>query len=284
MSINFRKVSFEYSPNTPFSYKALRDIDLELAMGQMTAVIGATGSGKSTLVQHLNALLLPSSGTVEVLDFKITAGVKFKQTKALRQHVGLVFQFPEYQLFEETLLKDVAFGPTNFGVAPEYAEKLAASCLKTVGISPADFQKSPLELSGGQKRRVAIAGILAMDPEVLVLDEPTAGLDPQGARAMMALFSYLNKTKKITVIIVSHDMEYVLDYCSRVVVMHNGQLAIQTDVKKFFASEEYMTMANIDPPAVVRFKQLCAKDGLAIDPDVLSVDQLADWLVRRWPK
>ena len=281
MPLRFEKVDFEYSPGTPFAFQALKNINLELAEGKMTAIIGATGSGKTTLVQHLNALLLPSKGTVNVLDFQINAGKKFTEVKKLRHQVGLVFQFAEYQLFEETILKDVCFGPLNFGVAEKEAETIARRCLKTVGIDPADYEKSPLELSGGQKRRVAIAGILAMRPKVLVLDEPTAGLDPQGAQTMMELFRKINKEEGITVLIVTHNMEHVLEFCDEVVVLEKGELLMQTDIRTFFENYEYMEKANINPPAIIRFKELLRKNGLEISSDVLDIEALADAIAGR---
>lgn len=284
MPIRFEKVDFEYSPNTPFAFKALTDINLEMSMGKMTAIIGATGSGKTTLVQHLNALLLPSAGTVHVLDHDITAGKKFTAVKSLRQKVGLVFQFAEYQLFEETLIKDVSFGPKNFGVSEEEAEKNAARCLAICGISPSDFEKSPLELSGGQKRRVAIAGILAMNPEVLVLDEPTAGLDPQGARQMMELFRKMNKELGMTVLIVTHNMEHVLEYCDEVVVLDHGKILMQTDIETFFENDEYMKTANINPPAIIRLKNMFAGRGVQLPKEVTDIDALVKELARRKKK
>ena len=281
MPLRFEKVDFEYSPGTPFAFQALKNINLELAEGKMTAIIGATGSGKTTLVQHLNALLLPSKGTVNVLDFQINAGKKFTEVKKLRHQVGLVFQFAEYQLFEETILKDVCFGPLNFGVAEKEAETIARRCLKTVGIDPADYEKSPLELSGGPKRRVAIAGILAMRPKVLVLDEPTAGLDPQGAQTMMELFRKINKEEGITVLIVTHNMEHVLEFCDEVVVLEKGELLMQTDIRTFFENYEYMEKANINPPAIIRFKELLRKNGLEISSDVLDIEALASAIAGR---
>ena len=281
MPLRFEKVDFEYSPGTPFAFQALKNIDLELAEGKMTAIIGATGSGKTTLVQHLNALLLPSKGTVNVLDFQINAGKKFTEVNKLRHQVGLVFQFAEYQLFEETILKDVCFGPLNFGVEEKEAETIARRCLKTVGIDPADYEKSPLELSGGQKRRVAIAGILAMRPKVLVLDEPTAGLDPQGAQTMMELFRKINKEEGITVLIVTHNMEHVLEFCDEVVVLEKGELLMQTDIRTFFENYEYMEKANINPPAIIRFKELLRKNGLEISSDVLDIEALASAIAGR---
>ncbi|MBR6957877.1 MAG: energy-coupling factor transporter ATPase [Erysipelotrichaceae bacterium] len=284
MSIRFEKVTHQYSPDTPFAFVALKNVDLELTKGKMTAIIGATGSGKSTLIQHLNGLLLPSEGSVIVDDYIITAGKKLKNIKELRKNVGLVFQFAEYQLFEETLLKDVAFGPKNFGASEEEAEKLAREALETVGIEESYFDKSPLELSGGQKRRVAIAGIIAMRPSILVLDEPTAGLDPQGARTMMDLFRRINVERDTTVLIVTHNMEHVLDYCDEVVVLEKGEVIIQTDVKSFFENAEYMDKALINPPAIIRFKKACRERGLEIPDDILTVDKLADYLAKRKKK
>lgn len=240
MSIHFEKLDHIYSPNTVFEFKALEDVSLDIDLGKITAIIGATGSGKTTLVQHLNGLLLPSKGFLTVNDFTIKADEKPKKIKDLRKQVGLVFQFAEYQLFEETLIKDVAFGPKNFGVSEQEAEEIAIRALVTVGLDPKDFNKSPLELSGGQKRRVAIAGILAMAPSILVLDEPTAGLDPQGAKSMMELFTMLNKEKGITVLIVTHNMEHVLEYCDEVVVLESGKVIMHTDKKEFFKNDQYM--------------------------------------------
>lgn len=281
MSIHFEKVDHIYSPNTVFEFKALEDVDLDINMGKITAIIGATGSGKTTLVQHLNGLLLPSKGFLTVNDFTIKADEKPKKIKDLRKQVGLVFQFAEYQLFEETLIKDVAFGPKNFGVSEQDAEEIAARTLVTVGIEPKDFNKSPLELSGGQKRRVAIAGILAMSPSILVLDEPTAGLDPQGAKSMMELFNTLNKEKGITVLIVTHNMEHVLEYCDEVVVLENGKVIMHTDKKEFFRNDQYMEKASIDPPVIIAFKKMCEEHGVNFNSDVLTIDKLVNEILKK---
>ena len=284
MSIRFEKVDHIYSPKTPFAYQALSQIDLEFAQGKITAIIGATGCGKSTLVQHLNGLLLPTKGTVEVNDVTIKADEKIKDIKHLRSQVGLVFQFAEYQLFEETLLKDVAFGPKNFGDDEATAESKAKQALLTCGISSDLFDKSPLELSGGQKRRVAIAGIIAMQPQVLVLDEPTAGLDPQGAKNMMELFVKLNKEHHITVIIVTHNMEHVLSYCDDVVVMENGKVILHSDKDKFFEDDSSMNKALIDPPVIITFKKLCEQKGVKFADDILDITSLAKAIAKRSTK
>lgn len=281
MSIHFEKVSHTYSANTPFAYAALKNIDLDIEEGKMTAIIGATGSGKTTLVQHLNALLLPTSGKITILDRTIEASVQPKKLKSLRKDVGLVFQFPEYQLFEETILKDIIFGPKNFGVSEEEATQKAIEALRVVDLDDSYLSKSPLDLSGGQKRRVAIAGILAMDPKVLVLDEPTAGLDPQGAKQMMELFKRLNKEFNKTVLIVTHDMEHVLNYCDEVIVVKDGEIYCKEDVKAFFTRSNLLTELNILPPAVIQMKNLLSQRGIEIDEDCFSVDELAKAISKR---
>ena len=275
MPIIFKKLSHEYSPNSPFAYKALKEVDLEIVEGKMTAIVGATGSGKSTLVQHLNALLLPTAGELHIVDRIVNSKDKPKNLKSLRKHVGLVFQFPEYQLFEETILKDVAFGPQNFGVSQSEATEEAIKALKLVGIDEEYYQRSPIDLSGGQKRRVAIAGILAMNPEVLVLDEPTAGLDPQGAKQMMDLFQTLNKEYNKTVLVVTHDMEQVLDYCDEVIVVEDGRIAMHTDKVSFFSDVTVLERANIYPPAIVRIKEALKSKGYNIPSDILDLSSLA---------
>ncbi len=281
MPIAFEQVSHVYAKDTPYQYVALDGVDLELQVGKMTAIIGQTGSGKSTLVQHLNALLLPSSGKVVVLDQKIEANVKAKGLKALRGRVGLVFQFPEYQLFEETILKDVSFGPKNFGVSEEEAIAKAKRALELVGLDASYYERSPLELSGGQKRRVAIAGILAMEPEVLVLDEPTAGLDPLGTIEMMKLFAAINEAYKTTILLVTHDMEQVYQYCDDVVVMEDGHVRIHTSVESFFKDSKLCEEVNILPPALIRMKDALREKGFTVSDTVDSMDALAKEIARQ---
>ena len=275
MPITFQRVTHTYHADSPFSYAALKGIDLEIPLGKVTAIIGETGSGKSTLVQHLNALLLPTEGELHILDKTITAGSKPKHLKELRRQVGLVFQFPEYQLFEETIEKDISFGPKNFGVSAEAAAQRAREVLQVVGLDDSYLQRSPFDLSGGQKRRIAIAGILAMDPDVLVLDEPTAGLDPQGASDMMRLFVDMNKKYGKTVLIVTHDMEHVLQYCEEVVVVQDGRIKKHCDVQSFFETVELLKELNINPPAVIRLREELRKRGFEIERTILDMEKLA---------
>ena len=278
MAIQFQEVSHFYSKGSKFETEALKKISLSIAEHKMTAIIGHTGSGKSTLVQHLNALLLPDEGQIQIANRTIVAKDKNKGLKSLRKEVGLVFQFPEYQLFEETVLKDVSFGPKNFGVSIEEAVEKAKMALKVVGIPEELYERSPLELSGGQKRRVAIAGILAMEPKILVLDEPTAGLDPQGARQMMTLFSSLQKERDLTVILVSHDMDQVLKYCENVIVMQEGKLAFQGKAWDFFHDPELLRQLHVLSPSFIRFQQAMKQKGFPLPDLFRTKEELFAWI------
>lgn len=273
MSITFKEVEHIYAQDTPFAYHALKGVNLNIQKGSMTALIGHTGSGKSTLIQHINALLLPTSGEVNVEDILITATDKPSSLKPLRKKAGLVFQFPEYQLFEETILKDIIFGTKNFGVSEEEAISIAKKVIKLVGLDESYLERSPFDLSGGQKRRIAIAGILAMDPDILILDEPTAGLDPQGAKEMLQLFKKVNQEGK-TVILVSHDMNQVLEYCDDVVVMNHGQVERYVSVEELFKETEYLTSLSIDLPIITSFILELNKNGFHIDPSIKDIDVL----------
>ncbi len=266
MPISFRDVGFIYSPKTPFQYEALRHINLDISDHSFTAIVGHTGSGKSTLIQHINALLLPTSGVVEVAGMKIVAKEKVKRIKEFRKNAGLVFQFPEYQLFEETVEKDVAFGPRNFGADEKTAIIKAHAALISVGIEPELFTRSPFELSGGQRRRVAIAGIIAMEPKVLVLDEPTAGLDPRGAQEMMDLFDKIHRSGT-TIVLVTHDMNIVLRYATDVIVMKEGTIVKVTDPLALFDGdyEDY----NLEIPNLYHFAKLLKKGGYAFDMNAI---------------
>lgn len=233
--IKFENVFYTYSPNSPFEYEALNDINLTVNPGSFTCIVGKTGCGKSTLIQHLNGLLIPTKGKVVIDDFVVSSKRKerTKKLQPLRGHVGIVFQFSEYQLFEQSVEEDVAFGPLNFGKKKEEALTIAHEALKTVGIKEDYYKKSPFELSGGEKRRVSIAGIIALKPDVLVLDEPTAGLDPIGANMMLDLFKKLNN-EGTTIVLVTHDMNIVFKYASDVIVMDEGRVVKESKPKDLF--------------------------------------------------
>lgn len=252
MSIKIKNLKYTYGKGSIFEYNALKGIDLSIKKHSFTAIVGKTGSGKSSLIQHLNAILLPEEGSVEIDEFLVQPQVGKKKTsyKSLRKKVGLVFQFSEYQLFEETVLQDVMFGPLNFDLNEEQAKEKAIKYLKMVNLDESLYEKSPFELSGGQKRRVAIAGILAMEPDIVVLDEPTAGLDPQGAIEIMDIFLSLKNDLNKTLILVSHDMDFVYEYADDVVLLNEGKVAYQNDVVSFFNSEEIINY-DIEIPKIV---------------------------------
>ena len=274
MAIRFKSLSYIYNKDMPYAKKALDDINLEIKEGVITALIGETGSGKSTLVEHLNALLIPTDGQLEIFDYVIMPKIKMNFLKFLRKDVGLVFQFSEYQLFEETVIKDVAFGPLNFGFSPDVATKMAIDALKLVGITSDLYEVSPLELSGGQKRRVAIAGILACDPKVIVLDEPTAGLDPMGAKEMINLFVNLNKKLNKTIIIVSHDNEMVYNYCDETVVLNHGKIMYHGSTLDLFNDQDKLKKFNLLEPQIVTFKNMLINKGFEISEDARTLDAI----------
>lgn len=263
MSIKVNNVSYTYFKKTPNAFQALNNISLEIKEKKVTAIVGHTGSGKSTLIQMFNALLLPTEGTIEVGDFLITPKEsKNKKIKELRQYVSTVFQFPESQLFEETVEKDVAFGLKNYGVSEEEAIRKAHEALKLVGIDESFYKRSPFELSGGEKRRVAIAGILVLSPEILILDEPTAGLDPEGTKIINDLIKVLNGNGK-TVILVTHDMNLVLNVAHEVVVLKNGEFIFQGTPHELFGIDKgYL---NFEIPILYEFAQSLIKKGYPID-------------------
>ena len=275
MPIRFKALSYIYNKDMPYAHKALDSVDLDIREGIITAIIGETGSGKSTLVEHLNALLLPSEGSLEILDYNIVAGQKQKFLKPLRKDVGLVFQFSEYQLFEETVIKDVAFGPMNFGLSQQDALKQAAAALKLVKIDESLFNVSPLELSGGQKRRVAIAGIIACDPRIIVLDEPTAGLDPKGAREIIDLFVSLNRQLSKTIIIVSHDNEMVYNYCDETVVLSHGKVVYHGPTMELFDDKKKLKEFDMLEPQIVSFRNELIEKGFKLSKDARTLKVIA---------
>lgn len=280
MPIRFSDVFYTYNPKTPLASEALNGVSFEIEDGSFTALVGRTGCGKSTLIQHINALLVPAAGEVVVGEF-VNSADKKKRSKKLyqvRRKVGLVFQFPEYQLFEENVEKDVAFAPKNFGASKEEALAAAHEALKRVGLGENFYKRSPFELSGGEKRRVAIAGILAFHPDILVVDEPTAGLDPRGASEMMDLFETVHKSGT-TVILVTHDMNLVLSYADKVIVLDHGKIAKISDPVSLF--KEDIEQYSLETPLIYSFvKRLQAKGvdiklGQAKDVESLAA-QLAD--------
>ncbi|MBU5594647.1 energy-coupling factor ABC transporter ATP-binding protein [Amphibacillus sp. MSJ-3] len=255
MDISFKQVNYTYQPNSPFEYQALKNLSFSIKSGSYVAIIGHTGSGKSTLIQHLNGLLRPIEGEVQVGDFKLKAGEKTENIKELRRRVGVVFQYPEHQLFEETIEKDIAFGPKNFGVSQEEINRRIPEAMKAVNLSLDLLQRSPFDLSGGQMRRVAIAGILAMEPEVLVLDEPTAGLDPKGQQEIMDMFFDLHQRKGLTTVLVTHSMEDALKYADHVIILENGQKYIEGKPTDIFVKKQELEKVQLDTPEIIQFIQ-----------------------------
>ena len=276
MDIRFKQVGFAYQAGTPFEMRALHDVTFSVKDGSYVAIIGHTGSGKSTILQHLNALLKPTEGLVELGDKTIDSTTGNKDLKPLRKKVGIVFQFPEAQLFEETVEKDITFGPKNFGVSEEEALKIAAEVVKTVGLPEEVLKKSPFDLSGGQMRRVAIAGVLAMKPEVLVLDEPTAGLDPKGRLEMMEMFYKLNKEQNMTIVLVTHQMNDVSDYADHVIVIESGNVVKEGSPKEVFSDASWLLEKQLGVPTTLAFVEKLKEKGWSTDKMPLTLDELAN--------
>lgn len=276
MDISLAHVEYRYQANTPFERLAIKDVSIDIPSGTYMALIGHTGSGKSTVLQHLNALLQPTEGLVKIGDHEIKAKTKNKNLKPVRQKVGIVFQFPEHQLFEETVEKDIIFGPLNFGVSEIEAKQRALVALKQVGLSEEILGKSPFDLSGGQMRRVAIAGVLAMEPDVLVLDEPTAGLDPRGRKEIMDMFYQLHQDRGLSTILVTHSMEDAARYADQIVIMQHGKVAKKGTPEEIFSNPVDLVQMGLDVPEVVRFQlKLEEKMGHTLDKIYLSIDELS---------
>ena len=294
--IETRNLTYIYDKKDPNGFDALHDINIQIEKGDFVAIVGKTGSGKSTLVQTFNALLLPTSGETRVENFIITGDKKRlkkelkelpieaqkdnKKLSKLRKKVGMVFQFPEYQLFAENVLKDVMFGPKNFGLSEEEAKKKSIEALKNVGLNEKYFQKSPFELSGGEKRRVAIAGILASEPEVLILDEPTAGLDPIGKKEIMELIKKYHESGDKTIIVVTHDMDIVLNYAKKVIVLSDSKLIETLTPSELFNTHD-LTNYSLEIPTIYKFKNLLKSKGFAgfLD-DKNDVNSIIDEITR----
>jgi energy-coupling factor transport system ATP-binding protein len=279
MDITIKELEHRYQMKTPFERLALYDVNASIKEGSYVAVIGHTGSDKSTLLQHLNGLLKPTKGSIALGDTVLQANKKQKELKSLRKKVGIVFQFPEHQLFEETILKDICFGPMNFGVPKEKAEAKAKEMLKLVGLPESLLSRSPFELSGGQMRRVAIAGVLAMEPEVLVLDEPTAGLDPRGRKEIMDMFYELHQKANLTTILVTHSMEDAAHYADQMIVMHKGTVKATGTPRELFANRTDMSSFGLDLPETIKFQQAVEeKLGMTFPRPLLTMDEMAEAL------
>ncbi len=272
MIIKINNLSYIYGPNTPFEIKALDDINLEIEEGDFIGLIGHTGSGKSTLVQHLNGLMKPTSGDIFVDGINIVK--KDANLKLLRQKVGLVFQYPEHQLFEETVYKDIAFGPKNLGLDKDEIHLRVKEAMEAVGLDYEDLKdRSPFELSGGQKRRVAIAGVIAMKPKVLVLDEPTAGLDPHGRDEILGEVKELFQNGGITIILVSHSMEDVAKMVDRILVMHNGKIVMDGPTREVFKRADELESMGLGIPQITSFMRSFKAKGNDIKDDILTVEE-----------
>lgn len=275
MGITLENVSYTYQSGTPFEGRALFDVSLDIVKGSYTAFIGHTGSGKSTIMQLLNGLNVPTKGSVKVDDQLITFESKPKDIKYIRKQVGLVFQFPESQLFEETVLKDVAFGPQNFGVSKEEAKATAKEKLALVGISEDLFDQNPFDLSGGQMRRVAIAGILAMNPEVLVLDEPTAGLDPKGRQELMSLFKKLHESG-LTIVLVTHLMDDVADYADFVYVLEKGTVVLAGQPTDVFQEIDFLESKQLGVPKITKLAHQLSKRGYSFERFPITLEEFTE--------
>ena len=271
MSIELKNVTYTYSPGTSYEIHALKNINLEIPDGQFIGVIGHTGSGKSTLIQHLNALIRPTSGTVSYNGEDVWADNYNR--RELRSQVGLVFQYPEHQLFESDVLSDVCFGPMNQGLRRQEAEEEARKALAHVGFKEKNFSKSPFELSGGQKKRVAIAGVLAMNPKILILDEPTAGLDPKGRDEILDQIAELHKVRGITIILVSHSMEDVAKYVERLIVVNHGEIAFDDTPRKVFTHYKELESMGLAAPQITYIMHTLKEKGFDVDPEDITVEE-----------
>ena len=278
MALRLENLNFIYSRGTAYEKHALKNINLEIPDGQFIGLIGHTGSGKSTLVQHLNGLIKASSGAI--YDDGKNIYDQDYQMKDLRSRVGLVFQYPEHQLFEVNVISDVQFGPKNLGLSREEIEERAVEALGHVGLDSSFYDKSPFELSGGQKRRVAIAGILAMHPKILILDEPTAGLDPKGRDELLDLIANLHEERKITVVLVSHSMEDVANYVERIIVMNKGEILYDDAPPKVFAHDKELEQVGLSAPAVTYILQDLKEHGMDVDTSATTISAAKEEILR----
>ena len=280
MSIEVKDLSYVYSPGTPYAAAALNGVSITVNEGDFLGIIGKTGSGKSTFIQHLNALIKLQSGSIKVYDVDLTQ--KKPDLKKLRGTVGMVMQYPEYQLFDETVEKDVGYGPKNLGLSDEEIKCRVKEAIELVGLNYKEVaDRSPFELSGGQKRRVAIAGVIAMRPRVLILDEPTAGLDPRGKKDIMSLVKRLKETSSPTIIIISHDMDAVAENCDKVALFSEGKIQAMGSPREVFYDEKTLALAEMDVPSVVKIAREMEKQGVKLSGKPVKRKELVDE-IRRW--
>ena len=283
MDINFKNVSFVYGEKTPFEKLALDNIDLTIKKGEFVGIIGHTGSGKSTLIQHFNGILKPTSGDVFIGDMNTKD--KELAKSGLRYKIGLVFQYPEYQLFEETIEKDIAFGPKNMGLSEEEVTERVKEAMEIVGLDyEAKKDKSPFEISGGQKRRVAIAGILAMKPDILILDEPTAGLDPKGRDELFFQIKRLYEKNNITIVLISHSMEDVAKLVNRIIIMKNGHIHLDKSTKEAFSDVYDLKKVGLNVPQITELMDILRKKGHHFSKNILTVDEAFNEIKRELRK
>ncbi|WP_404398568.1 energy-coupling factor transporter ATPase [Mammaliicoccus sciuri] len=277
MKITFDQVTYDYSIKTPYQYRALNQVSTTFIESKFYAIVGQTGSGKSTLIQHLNAILKPTEGQLKIGDTNITKKTKSKKLAPVRKKVGIVFQFAEHQLFEDTVEKDIIFGPLNYGTDKEAAIQKAESLMDLLSMDRSLLKKSPFELSGGQKRRIAIAGVLAMEPEILVLDEPTVGLDPKGQHDMMELFNDIHENLGITVILISHQMDIVLKYADEVKVIKAGEIVAEDKPVNIFTNKELLNQKHLEPPNIIKLQQAVeTKYNMKFDQIATSEEMFKD--------
>ena len=295
MSIEVKNLTYIYDPGTPNEKTALQDVNLTIHKGEFIGIIGHTGSGKSTLIQHLNGLVKPTKGQVicdgedvfeepHAKSKKQARALKGAKMKQIRQKVGLVFQYPEHQLFEMTVAKDIAFGPTNMGLPQEEIDKRVEEAMKMVGLKEKYKEKSPFELSGGQKRRVAIAGVLAMQPEYLILDEPTAGLDPKGRDDILSQIQKLQKEQGIAVILVSHSMEDVAKYVDRIIAMGKGRVQFDGTPEEVFAHAEELKNIGLGVPQVTELGMQLSEKGFDVPGAMLNLDQMEAYILEKFKR
>jgi len=280
MPIKIKNLTHIYMQGTPFEATALQDINLEISDGEFVGIIGHTGSGKSTLIQHLNGLLKPTNGTVIINDIRIDKDSR--NLKEVRRQVGLVFQYPEHQLFEETIYQDIAFGPKNLGLSPEEIDNRVREAMTLVGL---DFDslkdRSPFELSGGQRRRVAIAGVLAMKPNILILDEPTAGLDPRGRDEILGQIKEFHEKFGITIILVSHSMEDIARLVDRIIVMNKGRIALSGTPKEVFRHADELEAMGLGIPQITRLMRMLREKGMDVPDDVFTIERAKEVILQK---